>query len=67
MPGYCRPVAKEEPDCETELAFGGNVATMDAHCNLVALFCRREEKPACVSAAYELLPQATRDYIYYTL
>ena len=67
LPGYCRPVAKEEPDCETEPEFEGNTAIMDAHGNLVALFCRREEKPACVSAAYELLPQATRDYIHFTL
>ena len=66
-PGLCRAVVKAEPDCETEPECEGNPLSREAHGSMVSLFALREAKPACVSATYDLLPQATRDYIHFFL
>ena len=43
----------------------GNQVSMDAHTSTVALFSLREVKADCVSAAFNLLPLATQEYIRY--
>ena len=72
-PGRCRaevaagPECETEADCETEPECEGSPLSREAHGSMVSLFALREAKPACVSATYDLLPRATRDYIHFFL